>query len=141
MGLYSNRRLPDWPEEGTESSLRDADEEYPTAPLTSQAARRIMGGGTGSSFSTAPDVLLSAASSSITSDTSRTDSTIKNSWKDLDEFYASEGEDVEEESEEESDDSSIEQVPEAGDPSHSEDRGSSKLHEDNEAGDSSEEDA
>lgn len=118
MGLFSDRRLPDWPEEGTDPSVRDADEEYPTSQLSGQAARRAVGGGIGSSsLAGSPVVLVPAGGSSFISSRmeQQSDSSAKSLWKDLDDFYASEDEDTEEEeTDEEGDDvNAAERLPSA----------------------------
>lgn len=103
MGLYSSRRLPDWPDEGTDSSLRDADEEYPTVPFSGQAAPRAIGSGMGSSnFS--PSVVLSPPSGQSPAGSFTPQTGPKGQWMDLDQFLASDGEEAEEESDEDEED-------------------------------------
>lgn len=98
MGLDSSRRLPEWPEEGTDSSLRDAEEEYPSIPITAQGVSRGTSGTTSSANLTSSVVLAPTSGSS----TPNASSNSKLPWTDLDKFY--EDEESSDEDEEDSDD-------------------------------------
>lgn len=88
MGLESNRRLPDWSEDGTDSSLRDAEDEYPSGPATSQAGIRAIAGGLGAVKSATPIVLTpTGGSSPMGSYSGQHTLASKGPWMDLDKFY------------------------------------------------------
>ena len=113
MGLDSDARLPDWCDEGTDSSLRDVEEEYPAVPITMSGIRSpnvavSSASGFGSSnvsSGTTPPVVLTPMGVSP-----KLDQGVSNkigAWTDLDKFYedteseeSSDGEEEGEESEE-----------------------------------------
>ena len=98
MGLHSGSRLPDWPDEGTDSSLRDIEEEYVSTPALSQV-RAIMGGlGTGKIAS--PIVLTPTGGASPMGSLPGQGLASKGPWMDLDKFLEDAGSEEEEESEE-----------------------------------------
>lgn len=93
-GLESSMRLPDWPEEGTDSSLRDSQEEYPSVPASSIAGQR-----------SATDAPARTASPVVLTPTGRESPGLQGGgsrlgqWKSLDEFYDESDSDEEEEDE------------------------------------------
>jgi len=109
MSLASSRRLPDWPDEGTDSSLRDAEEEYPVAPITSIAGRTV---GFGSSKFASPASRTPVGGPSPqgsfynNKDNDANNTITKATWKDLDKFYEDDvgGEDESEEEDEREED-------------------------------------
>lgn len=106
MGLESSLRLPDWPDEGTDSSLRDVEEGYPNVPITMPGLRATnIGAGSASGFgsshmSSSPmtPVVLTPTDTPPNQNQGTTGG--KGAWTDLDKFY----EESEEESSEEEDD-------------------------------------
>ncbi|KAL5503884.1 APL6 [Sanghuangporus vaninii] len=98
-GLESSMRLPDWPEEGTDSSLRDSQEEYPSVPASSLAGHR-----------SASDAPTRTSSQIVLTPTGRESPNLQGGtsrlgqWKSLDEFYDESDSDEEEEEEEETED-------------------------------------
>lgn len=133
--------LPDWPESGVESSLRDTEEETaPAAPAPAAQVLAIAGGqrSKGSGVVT-PVVLTPSGGSSPVGSQMRgggSNSNSKGAWMDLDKFYAdteeSEGEgdgEEEEEEEEESEESGEEDEDEDED---GEDHVSGEVPEDSE---------
>lgn len=107
MSLGSSRRLPDWPDEGTDSSLRDAEEEYPAAPVTSITSRTAVGFGSSSKFSSpasrTPVGGPSPQGSFYNNSKGGDANTPKSTWKDLDKFYEDRDEEESEEEEESED--------------------------------------
>ncbi|KAH9930143.1 adaptin N terminal region-domain-containing protein [Fomitopsis serialis] len=97
--------LPDWLEEGTESSLRDSEEDMPTAPVITQISSQASVARPISARAT-PVVL--SASDSRASSFSRQNGT-KSNWADLDKFYEDANEEEEETESEESEDESEEE--------------------------------
>ncbi|KAI5121230.1 hypothetical protein M0805_007237 [Coniferiporia weirii] len=105
MGLGTNPRLPDWPEEGTDASLRDAEEEYPSVPITAPGSRGLSGmagstSGFGSSqlsSNVATPVVLTPTGVSPSAPGTPSG---KGPWIDLDKFYEDAGDSEEEEGEE-----------------------------------------
>ncbi|EJD06497.1 uncharacterized protein FOMMEDRAFT_131430 [Fomitiporia mediterranea MF3/22] len=108
-GLDSSLRLPDWPEEGTDSSLRDSPEEIPSVPVTNIAGQQqrsiaeITGtmGGFGPSHAT-----LKVGSPVVLTPTGRASPSLQGGtggaglWKNLDEFYEESDDETEDEDEE-----------------------------------------
>jgi len=123
-GMIGNHYLPDWLEEGVESSLRDAEEEAPPVPTSIASAQTSMPRSIASSSRASPVVLTptgpSPAGSYIRQETG------KAPWTDLDSFYAdtheqedSEEEETEEEdTEEEGEDGEHEEMEESGEEVH-----------------------
>ncbi|KAL5526852.1 APL6 [Sanghuangporus sanghuang] len=108
-GLESSMRLPDWPEEGTDSSLRDSQEEYPSVPATSLAGQRSA---SDAPTRTSSQIVLTPTgreSPSLQGGTSR-----PGQWKSLDEFYDESDSDEEEEEEETEDEVEHEEETESG---------------------------
>lgn len=105
VGLDSNLRLPDWSEEGTDSSLRDSQEEYATVPATNLTSQRTFSGATGAGGFGSSQISSKSASPVVLTPTGRESPGIqggasgKGQWKNLDEFLESDSED-EEDSEE-----------------------------------------
>ncbi|CAK5268769.1 unnamed protein product [Mycena citricolor] len=114
--MHSDYILPDWLEQGAESSLRDTPEEaLPPPPLLSLSSSSAAAPGTGPRSMHAP-VVLSPTSGPPSTGLS------KPKWTDLDSFYAeneekseSESEDEDEEEEEEEDEDEEEEEEEEGD--------------------------
>ncbi len=106
MSLASSRRLPDWPDEGTDSSLRDAEEEYPTAPITSIASRTVGFGSSPKFASPASRTPVGGPSPQGSFNINRDgdSNTAKSTWKDLDKFYEDGEEEEDEDESEEGDD-------------------------------------
>lgn len=110
--MGSSRRLPEWPDEGTDGALRDVPEERPVTPLGfvprgfGNASSSGFGGG-GSSSPLPPSFVGTGTDTPVESQSRR------GPWRDLDEFYGdaddveSDEEDVEEESEEESEEDTV----------------------------------
>lgn len=96
--------LPDWLEQGVESSLRDTEEDAPAAPLSLSSAQTSVPRSIASSNRATP-IVLTPTGPSPAGSYSRPESG-KAPWTDLDSFYADtneEEEEEEEESEEETD--------------------------------------
>ena len=95
--------LPDWLEQGVESSLRDTEEDAPAAPLSLSSAQTSVPRSIASSNRATP-IVLTPTGPSPAGSYSRPESG-KAPWTDLDSFYAdtNEEEEEEEESEEETD--------------------------------------
>ena len=95
--------LPDWLEQGVESSLRDTEEDAPAAPLSISSAQTSVPRSIASSNRATP-IVLTPTGPSPAGSYSRPESG-KAPWTDLDSFYAdtNEEEEEEEESEEETD--------------------------------------
>ena len=116
MGLDSALRLPDWPDEGTDSSLRDVEEEYPNVPVSMPGLRATnIGAGSASGFgsshmssSSVTPVVLTPTGTSPNLNQGSTSG--KGTWTDLDKFYE---ESEEESSEEEEDDDESEEEEES----------------------------
>lgn len=107
-GLESGLRLPDWPDEGTDSSLRDVEEEYPNVPISMPGLRATnIGAGSASGFgsshmssSSVTPVVLTPTGTSPNLNQGTTSG--KGAWTDLDKFYEESEEESSEEEEEES---------------------------------------
>lgn len=93
MGLDSGARLPEWPDEGTDSSLRDVEEEYPSVPVSIFGVRlssAAMGSASGfgsshiSSRSVTPVVLTPTG---VSPNMNQNIASGKGAWTDLDKFY------------------------------------------------------
>ena len=95
--------LPDWLEQGVESSLRDTEEDAPAAPLSLSSAQTSVPRSITSSNRATP-IVLTPTGPSPAGSYSRPESG-KAPWTDLDSFYAdtNEEKEEEEESEEETD--------------------------------------
>ena len=95
--------LPDWLEQGVESSLRDTEEDAPAAPLSLSSAQTSVPRSIASSNRATP-IVLTPTGPSPAGSYSRPESG-KAPWTDLDSFYADTNEEEEEEegSEEETD--------------------------------------
>jgi AP-3 complex subunit beta len=113
--------LPDWLEEGTESSLRDSEDDILQIPAYAQGSgpRAI----SSSSKSASPVVLIPTGSPSPANSTPLGGAT--STWTDLDKFYADEEEDEVNEEEESDDETEIDE----------EDSGADDLDEDEGSGD------
>ncbi|KAH8117745.1 adaptin N terminal region-domain-containing protein [Phellopilus nigrolimitatus] len=101
----------EWLEEGTESSLRDTEDEYPTLRVTAQAAQRNLSAVAGGIENLGPSHVISSSTPVALTSSGRaspgTQGKPKNKgpWMDLDKFYEdSESEDDEEDEEEDDDD-------------------------------------
>lgn len=125
IDTLTSLRLPDWPDEGTDPSLRDSELEHPSAPVpTSFGAQR------GSGMSLPPSTnqdMMSALGTPV--GTPPVHGTIvagatggKGAWMDLDSFYAENEEEGSEEEDEDESDSEEEEETE-------EDEGSGESHE------------
>lgn len=109
MGLESNRRLPDWSEDGTDSSLRDAEDEYSSGPATSQAGIKAIAGGLGAGKSGTPIVLTpTGGSSPMGSYSGQHNLASKGPWMDLDKFYEDANSDDQDDGNEVEDDDEVE---------------------------------
>lgn len=101
--------LPDWLEEGIESSLRDSEDDAPQAPIAVQSISSTSPRVIASSSRNTPVVLTPTGSSPSGSYVRQNG---KGDWNDLDKFYAdaesTEEEDEEDESEEEEDEEGAE---------------------------------
>jgi AP-3 complex subunit beta len=93
--------LPDWLEQGVESSLRDSEDETPPVPLSLSSAQGSVPRSIASSSRASP-VVLTPSGPSPAGSYSRPESG-KAPWTDLDAFYADTNEREQEESEEETD--------------------------------------
>ncbi|KDQ14349.1 hypothetical protein BOTBODRAFT_132529 [Botryobasidium botryosum FD-172 SS1] len=110
-GIYGDRALPEWPDEGTDPSLRETEDDHPPAPGYAQgASSRIMQGfGSSnmpsSSHPPSPIVLTPTgprgASPAGSMPRQASAPVNKTPWKDLDSFYAESEESSEEEEEDE----------------------------------------
>ncbi|KAL5485750.1 APL6 [Sanghuangporus weigelae] len=108
-GLESSMRLPDWPEEGTDSSLRDSQEEYPSVPASSLASQRSASDAPTRTSSQIGLMPTGRESPNLQGGTSRL-----GQWKSLDEFYDESDSDEEEEEEETSDEVEHEEETDSG---------------------------
>ena len=133
--------LPDWLEQGVESSLRDTEEDAPAAPLSLSSAQTSVPRSIASSNRATP-IVLTPTGPSPAGSYSRPESG-KAPWTDLDSFYAdtNEEEEEEEESEEETDEGEEEEEDGEESPEGEEHQGSVEAEESGEEeSDSAEED-
>ncbi|KAI0730068.1 adaptin N terminal region-domain-containing protein [Fomitopsis betulina] len=119
--------LPDWLEEGTEPSLRDSEEDMPTAPVVTQISSQASAVPRPISSRTTPIVL--SPSESRTS-TSNRQNGAKANWMDLDRFY----EDANEEEDEETDSEESEDSDEDDEESGEEEEGNSEAEDESVSG-------
>lgn len=105
--------LPDWLEEGTEPSLRDSEEDAPTAPVVTQISSQASAVPRQISARTTP-IILSPSGSHMNS--SNRQNGAKTNYMDLDKFYedANDEEEEEETESDESDEESEEDDDESG---------------------------
>lgn len=106
--VRDGRHLPDWLEEGTNSALRDTEEDIPVlsfTALSSAQAQHLFG----SSHVGSPVVLTSIEDTSSLTDPEVRGDGGKGPWTDLDKFYEEDSEDEESADEESADDSKEEQ--------------------------------
>ncbi|KAI0090180.1 adaptin N terminal region-domain-containing protein [Irpex rosettiformis] len=127
--------LPDWLEQGVESSLRDTEEDAPPVPLSLSSAQTSIPRSIASSNRATPIVLTPTGSSPAGSYTRP--ETGKAPWTDLDSFYAEANE--EEESEEETDEDSEDEGDEEGGSHDEEHHGEAEPEESGEEDSESEE--
>jgi len=103
MGLDSGRRLPDWSEEGTDSSLRDSEDDH--ISLAPAIAARAIGSMVSSNL-VSPTVLTPIGGPSPVGSMTQGGLGGKGGWTNLDKFYEGEDDSDEEESEEGSEEES-----------------------------------
>lgn len=129
--MRGDRILPDWLEEGTETSLRDTEDDTPPPAVAAvfTSAQRSKG----SSRLASPAILTPAEGSSPAGSTMRNNIS-KGPWTDLDKFYdeddsgheEDDSEDEESEGGDDEDDPSGLETGETGDENHDSDEESSK---------------
>ncbi|KAI0784468.1 adaptin N terminal region-domain-containing protein [Abortiporus biennis] len=135
--------LPDWLEEGTESSLRDTEDDTPQVPVYAQnlASAAIVPRSIASSSKGSPVVLTPTGSASPAGSYVPQGSS-KAPWADLDSFYADtntdEGEEEEEEEEEDGEETEEEETEEEGEEEEENDEGPGESDEDGEDDDDAE---
>ncbi|KZT56945.1 hypothetical protein CALCODRAFT_483572 [Calocera cornea HHB12733] len=97
--VEGNRALPDWPEEGTDTSLRETEEDRPMAQYAQATVKSMTGFGSGSMPAVPTPITLTPAGGSSPAGSAPHEA--RSNWTDLDKFYASTSEEEEEDDEEE----------------------------------------
>jgi len=112
--LEGNRILPDWPEEGTDTSLRETEDDRPMAQYAQATVKSMTGFGSGSMAAVPTPITLTPTGGASPAGSAPLERRAE--WNDLDKFYASESDEDEEEEEEEDDDDEEEEVVQAPKP-------------------------
>ncbi|KZP00657.1 hypothetical protein CALVIDRAFT_533665 [Calocera viscosa TUFC12733] len=116
--VEGNRVLPEWPEEGTDSSLRETEEDRPMAQYAQATVKSMTGFGSGSMAAVPTPITLTPAGGSSPAGSAPHERRAE--FTDLDKFYASESseeeEDEDDEEEEEEETEEDEEVPQAPKP-------------------------
>ena len=131
--MRSDNYLPDWLEQGVESTLRDSEEDAPPAPTYISSAQA---GPVSFASSRGSPIVLTPTGPSPAGSYVRQDSG-KSPWTDLDKFY-DDADEEEEEEEEEDEEEEEESEEESGEEEHAE--GDKDVHKNESEGDASDDD-